>query len=229
MVGMKKFAVVVIGAVAATLVVALVVRAAGVTVPARIGYNGTLLAGTTPASDGNYILTFSLFPVGTAGTALWTETQTSVPVSGGRFSVELGSVTAIPATVWAAADLWLEIKVGAETLAPRQHVTSVPYAIQATPPVPPVLTCRTVSATSSTDPTVATATCASGELVTGGACQSTPSMGAWYGSTLESSFPDDQSFRCTSKTMVVNCGGTSCSFYGPATTTAQARCCKMQP
>jgi hypothetical protein len=45
--------------------------------------------------------------------------------------VNIGSVTPLPTSIFTGGDLFLEIQVGAETLAPRQRLGSVAYAFRA--------------------------------------------------------------------------------------------------
>ncbi|MBI3319832.1 MAG: hypothetical protein HYZ89_04520 [Candidatus Omnitrophica bacterium] len=80
--------------------------------------------------EGPYTLTFRLYNAETAGTKVWEEMQTSVPLQGGHFSVLLGQVTSL--TVDWSTPLWLSIQVGVEPeLSPRQRITSVPLAVRA--------------------------------------------------------------------------------------------------
>jgi hypothetical protein len=51
-----------------------------------------------------------------------------VAVFDGIYNVLLGSVTALDASVFSGDDRWLEVKVGDDTLSPRQRITSVAYA-----------------------------------------------------------------------------------------------------
>jgi hypothetical protein len=99
-----------------------------------VNYQGRLAdAGGTPISD---VLTFkfSLYDAPTAGNLLWgPETHADVPVSEGLFSVRLGSQTAegLPTNLFDGGDMWLEIVVKGETLAPRERLAAVPYAMVA--------------------------------------------------------------------------------------------------
>lgn len=97
-------------------------------------YQGRLNDGTNLAS-GNYDLQFVLFDAASSGNALGgTNTLAPVPVSGGLFGVTLNFGSA----VFDGAARWLQIAVRTNgsadayiTLAPRQPLTSVPYAIHA--------------------------------------------------------------------------------------------------
>lgn len=48
-----------------------------------------------PVADGDYGLVLSLYDAASGGSLLWTETQSSVAVTGGRFSIQLGAVTSL--------------------------------------------------------------------------------------------------------------------------------------
>ena len=75
-------------------VLAVAARAA---VPPVISYQGRLLQPSGAAiADGTVAITFSIYDAPTGGTALWTETNPSVFVKGGLFSVMLGSIPALP-------------------------------------------------------------------------------------------------------------------------------------
>lgn len=93
-------------------------------------YQGQLTnAAGNPITNASLPMTFRLFTTLTGGTACWTENQT-VNVQDGQFNVLLGSVTTIP-TACLGGMSYLELQVGTETLAPRELITSVPYAVQA--------------------------------------------------------------------------------------------------
>jgi hypothetical protein len=78
--------------------------------------------------DGIYSLSFKLYTAPTGGTALWTETQTSVSLVGGVYSVALGTVT--PLTPDFAVPYWLGVTVGTSAeIQPRTALTAAPYAM----------------------------------------------------------------------------------------------------
>ncbi|HYW72454.1 MAG TPA: hypothetical protein VE961_15565, partial [Pyrinomonadaceae bacterium] len=95
-------------------------------------YQGRLTDGGNPA-NGNYDLQFSLFDDVSGGNQIGsTLSRTNTPVTAGVFRVQLDfGLTAFP-----GADRFLEISVklpassGFTTLAPRQPVSSTPYAIR---------------------------------------------------------------------------------------------------
>jgi len=100
-------------------------------IPRTLSYQGVL---TDPAGnikpDGPYTFTFRLYDVASAGTALWTETETNT-VKDGLFSTTLGEQTAFPAALTFDKPYWLGIQVEGEELAPRIELTSSPYSLHA--------------------------------------------------------------------------------------------------
>jgi hypothetical protein len=98
-----------------------------------VSFQGRLTNPSTglPVPNGSYSTTFSIFEAPTGGTAAWTETQ-SVSVSGGLFSVYLGSVTPLDASVFSNTNRYLETQVSPDPpLIPRLQFGYVPYAFQA--------------------------------------------------------------------------------------------------
>jgi fibronectin-binding autotransporter adhesin len=84
----------------------------------------------TNVTDGTYSIVFSIYSVSTGGTAIWTETQSSVSVASGIFQVNLGSVTTLPGSInFNTPGLYLGIKVGSDAeMSPRIQFTAAPYA-----------------------------------------------------------------------------------------------------
>jgi hypothetical protein len=95
-----------------------------------VNYQGRLAdSGGTPI-NGTRGMEFAIFDAATGGNLIWgPETHAAIPVSNGLFSVGLGSQTSggIPTTAW-NGDRYLEIRVGGETLSPRELIRSVPIA-----------------------------------------------------------------------------------------------------
>ena len=99
-------------------------------IPQLIRYQGTLVDANNVPLEGTYTLTFRLYEATTGGTALWTETQTAIPISRGVFNVLLGQAT--PLNLTFEKDYWLSTQVGTDVeMTPRQRLTSVPYAYRA--------------------------------------------------------------------------------------------------
>lgn len=99
-------------------------------VPKLLTYHGVLTNSSGSYLSGTYDMTFKLYGASTGGTALWTESHTSVSIASGQFSVQLGSVTTLNLDF--SADYWLGITVGADSeMTPRVQLTSVGYAYMA--------------------------------------------------------------------------------------------------
>jgi hypothetical protein len=101
-------------------------------VPSTMSYQGVLTDGAgNLVPDGFYDLTFRLYTVPTAGSAVYTEPHTGVnhvQVAHGGFSVLLGSITALGTGF--DGPLYLGVQVAADPeLAPRTALASSPYAL----------------------------------------------------------------------------------------------------
>jgi hypothetical protein len=101
-------------------------------VPQMINYQGKI---TTPAGalvDTTVGMIFTIYDDSTAGSALWTETQDSVIVQKGIFSVILGSINPIPDGIFVGSVMYLGVKVGTDPeMTPRKEIVSVAYAYRA--------------------------------------------------------------------------------------------------
>jgi len=98
-------------------------------VPHLLGYQGRLLRGDGTAATGTATVAFGIYGSESGGTPLWSETQT-LGLSEGYYSTFLGLVTPPPEALF-EGQRWLEVKVGTETLAPRQSVGAVSFAFTA--------------------------------------------------------------------------------------------------
>ncbi|HSS48285.1 MAG TPA: tail fiber domain-containing protein [Thermoanaerobaculia bacterium] len=90
-------------------------------VPDSINYRGILRsAGGSPVTDGSYTVTFKIYDVASGPSpAVWTESK-RVTTAGGLFSTFLGSVTALPSSVFSGPSHYLGISVNLEPeVAPR--------------------------------------------------------------------------------------------------------------
>jgi hypothetical protein len=99
-------------------------------VPNQLTYSGRLLQNGALVNS-TLTMTFKIYNDPTsalAGNLLWTTTNPTVVVNQGIYSVVLDQVSS---NVFAGNNAWLEVIVGAETLAPRTQVNSVGYALQA--------------------------------------------------------------------------------------------------
>lgn len=82
----------------------------------------------TALPDGEYSLKFRIYNVETGGSAIWTETQPAVEVTGGIYSAVLGSVTALNIPFTEAYFVSVAVGSGSEMI-PRIPLTSAPYAL----------------------------------------------------------------------------------------------------
>jgi hypothetical protein len=81
-----------------------------------------------PVADGGYALTFKIYTSEAGGTAIWTETQSAINLSGGVYSAVLGSVT--PLTPAFDVPYWLGVTIGSGAeLQPLTALTAAPYAL----------------------------------------------------------------------------------------------------
>lgn len=117
----------------------------------RLNFQGRFFDATGAVlPDGNYNVEFKIvqdgdgcnptsgtFPCG--GTVQWTETRTGsnrVTIKNGYFSVELGSVTGLPITIWDQDTLWLSVNMGGTSdtptwdgeMKPLKRLSSSPYS-----------------------------------------------------------------------------------------------------
>ncbi len=118
------------------LIISNVVRAvaapAAPAAPSRLlTYQGHLLDATgLPVADGAYSMAFSLWDAATDGAQLWGPEAHTVTVTDGYFALLLGTEMPLDAAHF-TGDTYLEIAVGGETLAPRQPLGAVAYALGA--------------------------------------------------------------------------------------------------
>jgi N-acetylneuraminic acid mutarotase len=101
--------------------------------PRMLNYQGYLTDTLgNPVANPAISMTFAIYDAASAGIQKWTETQGTVSVDKGIFSVLLGSVTPIPDSVFTASTYrWLELSVAGQTLSPRTRITSAGYAYSA--------------------------------------------------------------------------------------------------
>lgn len=103
--------------------------ASAAVLPMKLNFQGKLLDPATNApKNGTFSVQFRVYDG--AGNTLWgPETQPSVSVANGVFSVQLGSVLALSPDVFAGGDTWLGVKVGSDSeMTPRQQLLMAPYA-----------------------------------------------------------------------------------------------------
>jgi hypothetical protein len=152
-------------------------------VPATLTQQGRILDATTgdPVSSKLKIV-FNVYADAKGGTALWTEEQ-NITLDDGYFSAQLGSVTPIPGTVFDGTVRYLGVTVGADDeMAPREAITSVPYAWNAA-------SADVASSAAFTSLTGIPAPCADGSYLTGysaagvAACSTLPALSCTYRAT----------------------------------------------
>jgi hypothetical protein len=97
-----------------------------------ISYSGNLSdENGGPVTDGAYDFIFNLYDAPSAGNLLWSEKQTGVSVSAGKFSTKLGATTPLTAALNENRRMWLEVSVRGPgeanftPLAPRQDFNSL--------------------------------------------------------------------------------------------------------
>ncbi len=96
-------------------------------VPPIVRFSGTL--GETAGTVG---VRFALYREQTGGEALWAETQVAQVDASGRYSVVLGTTTALAPEVFATGEArWLGVQVAGQAERPRVLLVSVPYALKA--------------------------------------------------------------------------------------------------
>ncbi len=95
--------------------------------PKHLSSQGVLKdGGGALVPDGDYDLTFKIYAAETGGTALWTETVTAVPVTGGLYSVVLGRTN--PLALPFDAAYWISLTVDGSEMTPRIPLTGTPYS-----------------------------------------------------------------------------------------------------
>lgn len=131
--------------VTAGLFVLLCAPAANAVNPATMSFQGKVVnANGTNVTDGTYGFVFKLYTVSSGGSAIWTETDSSVGVTAGVFQVNLGAncpfFTAnacngnTPVDFNANPNLFLGITFNADPageMSPRVQLQSVPFAFNA--------------------------------------------------------------------------------------------------
>jgi hypothetical protein len=111
------------------LAVAVVVVTAGFgEVPRKINYQGRITDGDTGEPlPGSHSVAFRIYDQEAEGSALWTEAQVLTADSEGVVSAILGSTD--PIDIAFDGEMWLEVEVDSEILAPRRGLVSVPFAL----------------------------------------------------------------------------------------------------
>ncbi len=101
-------------------------------IPTALTVEGAILSSGGAVVDGDYALTFRLYPTQQGGTAVWEEGPLVVTVVGGRFSLGLGAKVPIAQAVLSQTpNPWLGISVGNDPELPRSSLRSVVFALRA--------------------------------------------------------------------------------------------------
>lgn len=100
-------------------------------VPQLINYQALLTDASGNSIHGSKSIQFSIYNTATGGTANWSETQT-VNVNNGLFNAILGSVNALPYSLFDGSNKYLAIKVETDAeMTPRKQLVSVGYSFRA--------------------------------------------------------------------------------------------------
>ncbi len=142
-----KAAILLVVAVLATVLFSLLTHSSTATAanPTTMSFQGKVVnADGTNVTDGTYSFLFKLYTVGSGGSAVWTETQSSVTVTAGVFQVDLGSSCSFfvanacnnntPIDFNANPALYLGITFNSDPageMNPRVQLQSVPFAFNA--------------------------------------------------------------------------------------------------
>ena len=102
--------------------------AASAAIPHHLNIQGVLYNSSGQPYSGVLTVTFRIYKLESGGTVLWEEPQ-DVTFDEGRYSVLLGSVTALDLPF--TEDYWLQMDVGAEVLLPRHRIAASGYAYNA--------------------------------------------------------------------------------------------------
>lgn len=105
------------------------ILAHGAAAPSKLSYQAVLQTATGDPVTAPVSVTFTIYDAGNGGNAVWTETRTVTPDAAGRVSVLLGDNTPIGDAVFAGADRWLGIQVGADPeMSPRTQLAASAYS-----------------------------------------------------------------------------------------------------
>jgi hypothetical protein len=101
-------------------------------IPKIINYQGYLTSTAGVPVNGTVHMVFKIYNVGSGGTELWSETQSSVQVIRGVYSVDIGGQTSGGIPLIFDIPYYLGITVGTDPeMTPRIPLTSVGYAFRA--------------------------------------------------------------------------------------------------
>ncbi len=99
-------------------------------IPEYLTYQGRLKDSSGTALTGTYDFTFKIYDAVSGGNLVWSETQSSISVSSGYFSVSLGASTALDLDF--SVPYWITTTVNSDPeMTPRTRVNAVGYAYTA--------------------------------------------------------------------------------------------------
>ena len=110
------------------LTVLLIPCAAKAEVPQLIPYQGVLQENGVLVAVPKSI-EFKIYGQYSGGVSLWSETHANVPVTGGKFAVELGQSSSFTQALFQNSSLYLEVSVEGTVLDGRQRFLTVPFAM----------------------------------------------------------------------------------------------------
>jgi hypothetical protein len=114
------------------LIIVFLVTTSSAEVPKMINYQGKLTTPQGALIDTTINMTFAIYTDSIGTDSLWSETQSSVVVEKGIFSVLLGNMNPIPDSVFTGAVRYLGLKTGDDPeMTPRKAMVSVAYAYRA--------------------------------------------------------------------------------------------------
>ena len=182
-------------------------------------------------------MTFKLYNVSSAGTALWQEQWTSVQVTGGLFNVMLGSQIAIPQSIVTGnTSLWLGITVDTDSeMTPRIQLGSVPFSGQALAVPAGSIGTTQLANNSVTSAKILDGTIVSGDLAPGTATKMTmlsapvTILDRWGATTDNQAIDISPWVPATAKYILIemltgSTDGTTVWLKGPGTTMRYAEC-----
>lgn len=98
-------------------------------IPHTISYQGQLSDSSGNPIDTAIQMIFRIYADSSGGSYIWTESHNAVQVIGGLFYVRLGSVSAMPDTLFDDTTRWLGIALGGGSeLSPRTKINSIPFS-----------------------------------------------------------------------------------------------------
>lgn len=97
----------------------------------QIAYQGYLAtSGGAPVND-TVTLSVAIYDALTGGSQLWAESQSSVQVSAGVFSIALGSVNPLNPAHFSGAPIFIGVSINGEPELPRTRLLATPFALRA--------------------------------------------------------------------------------------------------